>query len=122
MVRPSDGKTRAIKNFPQPSNVKAVQSFLGLTGFFRKFIAHYATIARPLTELLKKDQKFNFGSTQMNAFEELKRKLCEDPVLRLYNPKAETELHTDASALGYSLQSLERTYYVRNSRYCRANR
>lgn len=100
-VRPSMEKTKAIELFPQPNNLKAVQSFLGLTGFFRKFIKDYALVARPLTQLLKKDQHFRFGDEQVMAFQDLKQRLCSEPVLRMYNPKAVTELHTDASALGY---------------------
>lgn len=100
-ISPSTEKTRAVETFPQPRNVKNVQSFLGLTGFFRKFIHQYALKARPLSNLLKKDVKFVFGSEQVAAFNELKQSLCAKPVLRLYNPKADTELHTDASALGY---------------------
>lgn len=87
-ITPSSEKTKAIRNFPKPTNVKGVQSFLGLTGFFRKFIEHYATIARPLSNLLKKDQRFTFGKEQETAFLTLKEKLCAVPVLRLYNPKA----------------------------------
>lgn len=107
-VKPSREKTSAVRNFPQPKNAKAIQSFLGLTGFFRKFIPKYASVAKPLSELLQKDVKFKFGDSQLCAFNELKRLLCSEPVLRLYNPKAETELHTDASALGYGGCLLQR--------------
>lgn len=52
-LRPSELKTKSVKNFRVPKNVKDVQSFLGLTGYFRKFINKYSLIARPLTNLLK---------------------------------------------------------------------
>lgn len=100
-MKPSEEKTKAIAKFPMPKTIKDVQSFLGLTGFFRKFIAEYDTIARPMTQLLKKDAKFIFGNEQQIAFKTLKEKMSSDPVLRLYNPKAVTELHTDATALGF---------------------
>jgi len=51
-IRPSKHKTRAVANFPTPTNTKQVQSFLGLTGYFKKFILAYSEIARPLSDLL----------------------------------------------------------------------
>ncbi|XP_043501575.1 uncharacterized protein LOC122523751 [Polistes fuscatus] len=106
--RPSRGKTEAVMKFPQPSSVKQIQSFLGLTGFFRKFIANYSLIARPLTDLLKADVKFEFGEKQKEAVEQLKRALSNKPVLNIYRVGAETELHTDASMYGYGAILLQR--------------
>ncbi|GBO13085.1 Retrovirus-related Pol polyprotein from transposon 297 [Araneus ventricosus] len=60
-IFPSTLKTKAVLNFPEPANLKQIHSFLGLTGYFRKFIPKYSTIARPLSDLLKKDRKFKFG-------------------------------------------------------------
>lgn len=96
----SERHTEAIRKFPQPKSVHELQSFLGLTNYFRKFIKGYATLARPMYNLLKKSATFDFDSNCVNAFKKLKSELIAYPVLRLYNPKAETELHTDASALG----------------------
>ena len=101
LIKPSVEKTKAVKNFPKPRNVKEVQSFLGLAGFFRKFIEGFALIAKPLSDLTKKDTVFTFGHSQEKAYNELKEKLCSDPTLKLYNPEAYTELHTDASKFGY---------------------
>jgi len=53
-IRPSKHKTRAVVNFPTPTNTKQVQSFLGFTGYFRKFIPAYSEIVCPLSDLLKK--------------------------------------------------------------------
>lgn len=100
-VQPSDEKSLAIKRFPQPRTFKQLQSFLGLTGYFRKFIASYASIAKPLSDLLKKDQVFTFGDIQKAAFEKLKTLLSSKPVLYLYRQDCETQLHTDASKHGY---------------------
>lgn len=69
-VSPSEDKTNAVKHFPKPNNVKAVQSFLGLTGYFRKFIPRYAFIARPLSDLLRKENEFQFGELQEKAIRE----------------------------------------------------
>ncbi|XP_015596320.1 uncharacterized protein LOC107268244 [Cephus cinctus] len=69
-IRPSDEKTKAVKNFPKPKSVKQIQSFLGLTGYFRKFIPDYARIARPLSNLLRNSVKFHCGPLhfQVGAF------------------------------------------------------
>lgn len=100
-VQPSNEKTLAIRNYPQPTTVKQIQSFLGLTGYFRKFIASYSIIAKPLSDLLRKDQQFVFGEKQNEAFERLRKLLSSEPVLHIYNQAGETELHTDASKYGY---------------------
>jgi len=105
---PSDEKTIAIKHFPIPTDRRAVQSFLGLTGYFRKFIPRYASIALPLTDLLKEETKFIFGDKEKHAFNQLKEALSKGPILRIYCPYAETELHTDASSHGYAAILLQR--------------
>lgn len=102
-VKPSELKTLAVQNFPMPRSAKGVQSFLGLTGYFRKFIPNYSLIARPLTDLLKKDVKFHLSAKEIEAFEKLKAALICGPVLKIYRVGAETELHTDASCLGYGV-------------------
>lgn len=102
-IRPSEQKIRAVRDFPRPATVKNVQSFLGLTGYFRKFIPQYSLIARPLSDMLKKDTKFEFGERENEAFLRLKMILTQQPVLKLYRIGAETELHTDASSLGYGM-------------------
>lgn len=98
-VRPGDVKSAAIKEYPIPENVKEVRQFLGLTGYFRRFIEKYADIAAPLNELLRKDVEFCWTEARQKAFEKLKGKLIERPVLAVYDPIAEHELHTDASAI-----------------------
>lgn len=89
----------AVKHFPLPKKVVDVQKFLGLTNYFRKFIKDYASIAKPLNNLLKKSSDFVFDKECRIAFDSLKEKLISAPVLHLYNPQAMTELHTDASAI-----------------------
>lgn len=107
-MRPPENKSKAVQNSPMPKNVKKVQSFLGLTGYFRKFISRYAFIACPLSELLRKNRVFSFGARELEAFRLLKSALRNDPVLKLYRTGAETELHTDASQLGYGIILLQR--------------
>ncbi|GIX77088.1 retrovirus-related Pol polyprotein from transposon 297 [Caerostris extrusa] len=97
IIRPSPAKTLAVKRFPVPTNVKRVQSFLGLTSYFRKFIPEYSKIAKPLSDLLRKDHPFTMGEDQIDAFEKLKDLLTRSPVLTIFKQGRTTELHTDAS-------------------------
>lgn len=99
-IKPGTRKTQAIADFPCPKDVHEVRRFLGLTGFFRRFVRQYAIIANPLSSLLKKNASFKWTDSQANAFQTLKAKITSSPVLRLYDPKAPIEVHTDASAIG----------------------
>lgn len=107
-IKPSGEKTRAVSNFPIPRNQKEVQRFLGLISYFRRFIPNYAFIAKPLSDLLRKNAKFKMEDDEKIAFEQLRNSLVNAPVLKLFNPKAETEIHTDASMYGYGAVLLQR--------------
>lgn len=106
---PSLDKTKAVLRFPEPQTIKEIQSFLGLTGYFRKFIACYSKLAKPLSDLLKKDSIFRFKELKKEAFMKLKRCLTEEPVLNIYNRNYETEVHTDASQDGYGAVLLQKS-------------
>jgi transposase InsO family protein len=95
-------KVEAVKDWPTPRTVKEVRSFLGFTGYYRRFIRHYAHKALPLTELTKQDNRWRWGSQEQTAFEELKEALTTAPVLVSPNPMLPYEVYTDASnfALG----------------------
>lgn len=101
-IEPGDDKVAAIRDFPAPTSPQEVRRFLGLTGFFRKFVQNYARISKPLTELLKtvNNPPFVWRDDQTAAFHKLKEDLCNDPVLCLYNMQMEHEVHTDASCVG----------------------
>lgn len=100
-IYPSTRKVEAVRKFPEPTNIKQIQSFLSSSGYFRKFMYNDSIIACPLSDLLKSNAKFKFTEKEKEAFTCLKDMLCNKPVLYLYNPNAPTELHTDASADGY---------------------
>ena len=99
-ILPDGDKLESIKSFSTPRKVKDVQSFLGLANFYRKFIKDFSTIARPLHDLTKKDQKFSWNKEQEKAFQVLKEKLVTAPVLHHFNPEKGTILHVDGSKTG----------------------
>lgn len=100
-VAPGDRNVESIKKFDVPKSFKKVRRFLGLTGFFRKYVKDYAIISAPLRKLLKKDvKKFYWGDEQQSAFEKLRLILTDKPVLAIFNPNARHELHCDGSKKG----------------------
>lgn len=108
-ISPSPTKVSAVQNYPEPKSLADIHSFLGLTGYFRKYIPNYAKVAKPLSDLLKGKREFQFGLDQRTSFDQLKNSLSNEPVLAIFNPQCETELHTDASALGYGAVLLQRS-------------
>ena len=76
-------KVEAVSNWQQPTNVSEIRSFLGLAGYYRRFIEGFSKIARPMTELFKKENKFVWTESCERSFQELKRKLTTAPVLTL---------------------------------------
>ncbi|GFU82871.1 retrovirus-related Pol polyprotein from transposon gypsy [Trichonephila clavipes] len=101
-IKPFPTKTLAVRKFPEPTTIKQVQSFLGLTGYFRKYIKDYSKIAKPLSDLTRKENLFFFfGTQQKEAFEKLTKIMSEGPILHLYKYGRKTELHTDACKQGY---------------------
>lgn len=99
-IRPGNQKLDAVNNFPVPYNIHQIRQFIGLCSYFRKFVPNFAIIARPLTELTKKNIKWSWEDKQNEAFTKLKLLLVSKPVLALYNRDYETEVHTDACKLG----------------------
>lgn len=90
---------RAMVEWHVPKNLKAMRAFLGLTGYYRRFIQGYGTIAKPLTKLTKKG-KFLWNPRAQEAFETLKKKMVEAPILALPNFKEPFIIETDACMSG----------------------
>lgn len=90
-------KIKAVREWPRPETKKQVRGFLGLTGYYRKFVLDYSRIALPLTELTKDKTPFHWGSQQQEAFDTLKERLTEAEVLAHPNPSKQYILNTDAS-------------------------
>src|SRR4051812_3193876 len=93
-------KIAAIHDWETPTNVGQVRNFHGLARFYRRFVKDFSTIACPLNELTKKNVPFVWGKAQQHAFNELKRKLTEAPLLVLPNFEKTFEIECDASGFG----------------------
>ena len=93
-------KVEAVLNWTQPKNVSEIRSFLGLAGYYRRFIEDFSRIARPMTQLLKKDKKFEWSDACETSFQELKRRLTSGPVLILPDIQKDFEVYCDASQQG----------------------
>ncbi|XP_042028517.1 uncharacterized protein LOC121782529 [Salvia splendens] len=90
-------KIDVISKLPPPTNVKGIRSFLGHAGFYRRFIKDFSKIAKPLCNLLEKDAKFVFDGKCLEAFELLKKKLVEAPIIITPDWSKPFELMCDAS-------------------------
>ena len=111
-VCPKQSKLQAVEQFPVPSTKRQVRAFLGLTGYYRKFILDYATVAAPPTDLTKKcaPSHVAWSVACSSSFDQLKKHLCSFPVPKSPNFNQQFILHTDASdrALVLFLVSLVR--------------
>ena len=93
-------KIVAVEGWPAPGNVTEVRSFLGLAGYYRAFVPDFATIAKPLSSLAEKGKTFSWTEECTQAFEALKRKLVEAPILAFPQEEGGLVLDTDASDTG----------------------
>ena len=96
-ISPLPNKLDCIQHMPAPKNVKEIKQFLGLTGYYRKFVPRFADISRPLTTLTKKDKKFEWTPACQKSFDLLKETLCGEPVLKYADTSKPYTLYTDAS-------------------------
>lgn len=92
-------KVQAIRDFPMPKTKKQIRSFLGMTGWYQRFIANYAAIASPITDLIGK-QTFHWTTEAQNAFETLKDRLTSSPILSHPDFKRPFVIQCDASMTG----------------------
>ncbi|GJZ25696.1 putative nucleotidyltransferase, ribonuclease H [Tanacetum coccineum] len=101
-------KIKAIKNWKSPRTPSEIRSFLGLAGYYRSFIENFSKIAKSLTILTQKCKTFDWGEEQENAFQTLKDKLCNAPVLALPDGPEEFVVYCDASSLGLGCVLMQR--------------
>ena len=110
-VEPDPSKIQAMLQWPTPTSVRELRGFLGLTGFYRKFVRNYASIASPLTTLLCKDG-FEWNEDSQAAFDALKSAMTRAPVLALPNFSEPFTVETDASQTAMGAVLVQRDHPV----------
>ena len=93
-------KVASVTEWESPKNVGDIRSFLGLAGYYRRFIENFSKIAKPMTELLKKEKKFLWTEACEASFQELKKRLVTAPVLCLPDIQKDFQVYCDASRQG----------------------
>ncbi|GJW88129.1 putative reverse transcriptase domain-containing protein [Tanacetum coccineum] len=101
-------KIEAVKNWKTPTTPSEIRSFLGLAGYYRRFIANFSKIAKPLTSLTQKNKKYVWGVEQEEAFQTLKSKLCDAPILSLPDGVEDFVVYCDASNQGFGCVLMQR--------------
>ena len=96
-VKMNPVKVQGVREWPTPTNLKEVRGFLGFCNFYRRFIRGFSAIARPLNDLTKKETPWEWTSARNKAFEELKARISEAPVLQCPKLEAPFEIEVDAS-------------------------
>ena len=100
-VEPLPDKVKAIKEWPTPRCLRDVRAFYGLIGYYRKFVAGFATLAEPLTRLTKKNTKFVWTDETDKAFKNLKQRMMEVPTLAFPYPDRPCIIDSDSSDTAY---------------------
>ena len=101
-IQPLPEKLGSIKNIPAPRSPKEVKQFLGLAGYYHKFVPRFSDLSRPLTRLTRKDVLFEWTKECQACFELLKETLCTHPILWYPDPNRSYVLFTDASKYGWA--------------------
>ena len=101
-IEPLPEKLEAVRKMPPPTTPKEVRQFLGLVGYYRKFVPKFADIARPLTNLTKLDIPYEWTTRCQEAFEFLKEMLLKEPILKYPDPSKPYTLFTDASKFAWA--------------------
>ena len=96
-IHVEQNKIQAINEWPPPTNLKELQQFTGLVNYYRRFVNGYGTIMAPLFSLLRKNVPYEWNEPQQKAFEHVKTKLTNAPILVQHNPAKQTTIETDAS-------------------------
>ena len=93
-------KVEAVSNWPRPTNVTEIRSFLGMAGYYRRFVKDFSRISAPLTRLIRKQVKFEWDDTCEQSFQKLKNCLTTAPVLALPTDQGGMTVYCDASRVG----------------------
>ncbi|KAJ0752560.1 putative nucleotidyltransferase, Ribonuclease H [Helianthus annuus] len=101
-------KVDSIRNWPAPRTPTEIRQFLGLAGYYRRFIKDFSKIAQPLTLLTQKGVTYRWGNTQETAFQYLKDRLCSAPILSLLEGTDDFVVYCDASIQGLGCVLMQR--------------
>ena len=101
-IKPNPLKLQEIRNTPVPENTKALQSFLGLMNYFKRFIPNYSTLTYPLRQLLRKDNEWNWSPECVDTFTKLKTILTSESCIGYFDENNDTIVYADASPFGVS--------------------
>nr|GFB55450.1 putative reverse transcriptase domain-containing protein [Tanacetum cinerariifolium] len=101
-------KIKAVKNWTSPTTPTEIRQFLGLAGYYRRFIKDFSKIAKSLTILTQKDKMFVWGEDQEMAFQILKQKLCDAPILALPEGNDDLIIYCDVSIQGLGVVLIQR--------------
>ncbi|GJV91131.1 putative nucleotidyltransferase, ribonuclease H [Tanacetum coccineum] len=107
-VHVDPAKVEAIRNWSAPTTPKEVRQFLGLAGYYRRFIEGFSLISKPLTKLTEKNKKYEWGTEEDEAFQTLKQKLCSAPILALPEGTENFVVYCDASHKGFGAVLMQR--------------
>ncbi|KAL4590368.1 hypothetical protein LXL04_003297 [Taraxacum kok-saghyz] len=107
-VHVDPSKIDAIKNWKAPTTPTEIRQFLGLAGYYRRFIANFSKLAKPLTTLTQKDVTFNWEDKQEASFQKLKHMLCSAPILSLPEGTEDFVVYCDASNQGLGCVLMQR--------------
>ncbi|GKB78625.1 putative reverse transcriptase domain-containing protein [Tanacetum coccineum] len=107
-VHVDHAKVEAIKSWATLTTPTKVRKFLGLAGYYRRFIEGFSLISKPLTKLTQKNKKYEWGKEEKEAFETLKQKLCSAPILALHEGTEDFVVYCDASLKGYEAVLMQR--------------
>ncbi|GJY58982.1 putative reverse transcriptase domain-containing protein [Tanacetum coccineum] len=107
-VHVDPAKVEAIRNWSAPTTPKEVRQFLGLAGYYRRFIEGFSLISKPLTKLTEKNKKYEWGTEEDEAFQTLKLKLCSASILALPEGTENFVVYCDASHKGFGAVLMQR--------------
>jgi hypothetical protein len=93
-------KVQDVLSWNAPKSVSDIQSFLGLAGYYRRFIEGFLKVSKPMTELLEKNKKFEWTSACEASFQELKKRLTTAPILVMFDMQKSFSIYCDASGQG----------------------
>ena len=120
-IRPLPEKLDSIKKIPAPTTPKEIKQFLGLVGYYRKFIPRFADIARPMTNLTKQDIPFEWTIQCQAAFELLKEAIITSPILKYPDPNKGYTLFTDTSKYAWACVLTQEYQYEKGGKEYKIN-